>query len=263
MSVVSLSDRDSAGRPEGMSEEEWAVRVDLAACYRLIHHHGWTSQVYNHSTARVPDSEAILINPFGLSYDEITPRSLVKIDLEGNKLEDSPYPVNTAGYVIHSAVHAARPDLHCVIHTHSQNATAICCLEEGFIPLTQGGCMFHDRIGTHAYEGIALDLDERERLVADLGDQNHTMLLYNHGILACGPSVAQAFSRLYHFEDSAVVQLKAMATGGTLKRLPQAILEKTRAQFESGAAQAGSAVRLPEWPAYLRMVDRLYPGWRG
>jgi len=132
--------------------------------------YGWTSQVYNHITARIPNTEHLLINPFGHAYDEITPHNLIKIDIDGKKLDDTPYPVNEAGYTIHSALHSARPDLQCIAHTHSQNATAICCLEEGFIPLTQMGCMFYDRIGTHEFQGIALDLAERESLIADFGN---------------------------------------------------------------------------------------------
>ena len=248
-----------------VSEVEWQTRVDLAAAYRLVHYYGWTSQVYNHITARIPGTEALLINPFGHAYDEIRPDNLVKIDIEGNKLDDNPYPINLAGYTIHSAIHSARSDLQCVLHTHSQNATAICCLEEGFIPLTQMGCMFHDRIGTHEFEGIALDLAEREVIVRDLGADKHTMLLFNHGILICGQSIAHAVTRLYHFEDCAGVQLKAMAAvagGATLKRPDPDVVIKTRNQFESGAAQGGADVLLPEWPAYLRMLDRIDPGWR-
>ncbi len=263
MSVTELAPKRSSEIPDGMSEEEWEARVDLAACYRLVHFHGWTSQVYNHITARVPGTNDILINPFGHSYDEITPSNLVKIDLDGNKLDDSPYPVNQAGYTIHSAIHAARHDLNCVLHTHSTNATAIACLEEGFIPMTQTGCMFHERIATHEFEGIALDLDERERLVADLGPTAHTLLLYNHGIVTCGPTIAHAFTRLYHFEDSAGIQLKVMAAAGGRIKLPRPeVVAHTREQFESGAAKAGAEVLLPEWPAYLRLVDREYPGWR-
>ena len=250
--------------PNGITELEWQTRVDLAAAYRIVHHHGWTSQVYNHITARIPDTEHLLINPFGHAYDEITPSNLVKIDIDGNKIGDSPYPVNVAGYTIHSAIHSARPDLQCIAHTHSQNATAICCLEEGFIPLTQMGCMFHDRIATHEFQGIALDLEERESLVADLGQDNHTMLLYNHGLIVSGPSIAHAITRLYHFEDCAGVQLKAMAAvagGATLKRPAMQAVLKTRNQFESGASQGGADVLLPEWPAYLRMLDRLDPAW--
>ncbi len=248
-----------------MQPTEWQTRIDLAAAYRLVHFHGWTSQVYNHITARVPGTEALLINPFGHAYDEITPANLVKIDIDGNKLDDSPHPINLAGYTIHSAIHAARPDLQCVLHTHSQNATAISCLEEGFIPLTQMGCMFYNRVATHEFEGIALDLAERERIVNDMGQDKHTMLLYNHGILIGGPSIAHAFTRLYHFEDCAGVQLKAMAAvagGGTLKQPDPQVILKTRNQFESGESQGGADVLLPEWPAYLRLLDKEYPGWR-
>lgn len=262
MSLATDLDRAQGGAAHGISAEEWQVRLDLAACYRLVHHHGWTSQVYNHITARVPGSEAFLINPFGLGYDEITASNLVKIDLDGNKLDDPPHPVNKAGYVIHSAIHGARHDIACVLHTHSENAVAVSCLEEGFVPMTQTGFMFFERIGTHEYEGIALDLDERERLVTDLGPENHTLLLHNHGLITTGPSVASAFTRLYHFEDNAAIQLKVMASGGTLKLPSRAVMERTREQFEGGAAQAGAAVRLPEWPAYLRLLDRIDPSWR-
>lgn len=259
-----MSDHRYKAIPNGMSSEEWHTRLDLAAAYRIVHHYGWTSQVYNHITARIPNTEHLLINPFGHSYDEITPSNLIKIDIDGNKIDDTPYPVNIAGYTIHSAIHAARPDLQCIAHTHSQNATAICCLEEGFIPLTQMGCMFHERIATHEFEGIALDLAERERLISDLGPSNHTMLLYNHGLIVSGPSIAHAITRLYHFEDCSGVQLKAMAAvagGATLKRPKTDIVIKTREQFESGDAQGGADVLLPEWPAYLRLLDRLSPGW--
>jgi adducin len=262
MTTSAATVTDLADAPGDVGAEEWQTRLDLAACYRLVHHHGWTSQVYNHITARVPESEAILINPFGLAYDEVCASNLVKIDLEGNKLDDNPHPVNTAGYVIHSAIHGARPDISCVLHTHSQNATALSCLEEGFIPMTQTGFMFHERVACHDYEGIALDLDERDRLVADLGPDNHTLLLHNHGLITTGPSVAWAFTRLYHFEDNAAIQLKVMASGGTLKLPPPEVAAKTREQFEGGAAQAGAAVRLPEWPAYLRLLDSLDPSWR-
>lgn len=261
MAVTDLA-RGADAVPAGYSEAEWSTRLDLAACYRLVHHHGWTSQVYNHITARIPGTEEILINPFGLAYDEVLPSNLVKIDLEGNKLDDNPYPVNKAGYVIHSAVHSARSDLLCVLHTHSENATALACTETGFVPMTQEGCIFYERVGTHEYEGIALDTDERERLIADLGPANHTMLLYNHGLLVCADSVGRAFSRLLHFERAAGIQLKAMASGATLKVLSDEVKAKTRAQFESDEARAGAAISLPEWPANLRLVDRLDPDWR-
>lgn len=264
MAISSITKHQGSASQRNYSEEEWQTRVDLAACYRLVHHYGWTTQVYNHITARIPGTEDLLINPFGMLYDEIRPSDLIKIDLDGNKLDESPYPVNVAGYVIHSAVHAARPeDVHCVIHTHSENATALSCIVGGFVPLTQEGCWFHERIGYHEFEGLAIELDERQRIVADLGPVNHTMLLYNHGVVITGPSIACAFARLYYFEVAAGVQLKAMASGAPLKRLPEQVIVKTRKQFEGFAEKSGLSRSFPEWPAYLRMLDRIDPDWRG
>jgi ribulose-5-phosphate 4-epimerase/fuculose-1-phosphate aldolase len=248
--------------PKDCAEEEWKTRVELAALYRLVHHYGWTSQVYNHITARIPGTEHLLINAFGLSYDEIRASNLVKIDIDGRKIDDSPFPVNAAGYTIHSAIHAARPDLQCVAHTHSTNAVALSAVKGGFLPLTQEGCQFFERVGYHEYEGIALDLSERERLIRDLGPDNHTLLLCNHGLLVTGPSVIWAFVRLYQFEVAAGIQLKAMASGAPLRRLSPEVMRKTRQQFEGGDAQAGALVRHPEWPAALRMLDRADPSWR-
>jgi ribulose-5-phosphate 4-epimerase/fuculose-1-phosphate aldolase len=245
------------------SQEEWQTRVDLAACYRIVQYYGWTSQVYNHITARIPGTEHILINPFGLLYEEITPFNLVKIDLDGNKLDDSPYPVNAAGYVIHSAIHTARPDdVMCVLHTHSENATVLSCIEVGFVPLVQEACMFHDRIGYHEFEGVAVNPDERERLARDLGTDNHTLVLYNHGVITTGPSIPCAFARLYYFETAAGIQLKAMASGRPLRKLSDKIILKTREQFDNFANRSGVNNPFPEWPAYLRMLDRLDPDWR-
>lgn len=248
--------------PQGYSSEEWQTRVDLAACYRLVDYYGWTAQVYNHITARIPGTEELLINPFGLRYDEITASNLVKIDLQGNKLDDSPYPINLAGYVIHSAIHSARHDLQCSLHTHSENAEAIACVSTGFIPMTQTGAMFHERVGYHDYEGIALDEGERERLIADMGKTNHTLVLKNHGVLTCGHTIPWAFVRLYHFENACRTQLKAMATGAPLNELSHETLTHTRDQFERGDARAGAKVQLPEWPAYLRLLDGFDESWR-
>ncbi len=248
--------------PTGYSEAEWQTRTDLAACYRLIHHHGWTTQVFNHITARIPGTEELLINPFGLHYDEITASNLVKIDVEGNKLDDSPFFVNRAGYVIHSAIHMARHDLQCTLHTHSEDSEAVSCLKGGFIPMTQNACVFHDRIGYHDYEGVAVDEDERQRLVADLGPTNHTLILRNHGVLIGGESIACAYTRLFDFENACRAQLKAMATGDELVALSEAVLVRTRDQFEAMAPPAGGTNRFPQWPAALRMLDRIDPSWR-
>lgn len=259
--VESLNDPDY-DTPAGYGAQEWRARIELAACYRLVDYYGWTTQVYNHITARIPGSNALLINPFGLRYDEITASNLVKIDIEGNKLDNSPYPINQAGYVIHSAIHSARHDLQCTLHTHSEYAEAVSCLAEGFIPMTQTGAMFHERVGYHDYQGIALDADERASLIADLGTRNHTLVLRNHGVLIGGETIPWAFVRLYSFENACRTQLRVMASGGTLLRPRDEVLAHTRAQFEGGASQAGAKVRLPEWPACLRLLDARDPAWR-
>lgn len=213
-------------------------------------------------TARIPNTDHLLINPFGFSYDEITASSLVKIDLDGNKIDNSPYPVNTAGYLIHSAVHSARHDLQCTVHTHSENAEAVACLKGGFIPMTQTDAMFYERVSHHDYHGIVLNANQKESLITDLGSVNHTLVLRNHGVLVGGPSIALAFSRLYYFELACRTQLKAMATGDKLNQLSHEVLTHTRVQFEGGDAQAGADRLLPEWPAHLRMLDRIDSGWR-
>jgi ribulose-5-phosphate 4-epimerase/fuculose-1-phosphate aldolase len=248
--------------PAGCSAVEWRTRVELAAAYRLVHHFGWTTTVYNHITARIPGTEHLLINAFGLAYDEIRASNLVKIDLDGNDVDHSGWPVNRAGYVIHSAIHAARPDLQCVLHTHSPNAVALAATGTRFVPLNQEGCQFHERVGYHPFEGIALDAAEKARLVADLGATNHTLVLWNHGLITTGPSITWAWVRLKEFETAAGVQLRAMAAGVPLKPAPEAVIAHTRQQFEGGDAQAGAKVRHPEWPALLRMLDRVDPSYR-
>ncbi|MFT5113857.1 MAG: ribulose-5-phosphate 4-epimerase/fuculose-1-phosphate aldolase, partial [Parasphingorhabdus sp.] len=219
-------------------------------------------QVYNHITTRIPRTEHLLINPFGYSYDEITPSCLVKIDIQGNKIDDSELPVNKAGYLIHSAIHEAREDINCVIHTHSHNSQAIGTIDIPFIPLTQESCQFHQRVGYHEFEGIVLDDTEKQRLVEDLGADNHTLVLNNHGIITTGNSPIWAFDRLFQFERAAGIQLRALASGQPLKLISEQVLSHTRDQFEGGAAQAGAVVRHPAWPAYYRMMDRLDPNWR-
>lgn len=243
------------------SEAEWAMRVDLAACYRLVHAHGWCDQIYNHITARVPgEPEHFLINPFGLAYNEVCASNLVKIDLEGTVVDGSSYGVNAAGYTIHSAIHAARHDAVCVVHTHSDAGVAVSCLEEGFVPMTQGGFQFHNRMAYHAYEGIALDLSERKRLVADLGDR-WAMILYNHGLLTLGETVSAAFTRLYYLEQACKVQLDVMQTGRPIKMPSPEVCEHTARQWETGMDGLRDR-ELPEWPAYLRMLDRQDPSYR-
>ena len=248
-------------RPLDCSDEEWAIRVDLAACYRLVHDHGWTDQIYNHITARVPGPDHhFLINPFGLAYDEITASSLVKIDLDGTVLDGSEYGINAAGYTIHSAIHAAREDAFCVVHTHSDAGVAVSCLKDGFLPMTQGGLQFYNRMAYHDYAGIARDLSERDRLVADLGNR-WAMILRNHGLLTIGETVSRAFTRLYYLEQACKVQLDVMRTGGEIILPSPEVCEHTAQQWESGI-EGMRENELPEWPAYLRMLDRKDPSYR-
>jgi ribulose-5-phosphate 4-epimerase/fuculose-1-phosphate aldolase len=244
------------------SEAEWALRVDLAACYRLVDHFGLTDLVYNHITARVPGgAHHYLINPYGLMYDEVTASNLIKIDLDGKILEPTEYDINPAGFTIHSAVHGARPDLVCVIHTHSPAGTAVSCLAEGFMPMTQGGFQFHERIAYHDYEGFALDDGERQRLVADLGPRK-AMILRNHGLLTAGTSVAEAFRLLYYLEQACRVQLDVLQTGRSIQMPPAERREHTAQQWEKGAAGIGTGGLFREWPALLRMLDRKDPSYR-
>ncbi len=248
--------------PAEFTAEEWQARLDLALCYRLIDYYGWTAQVYNHISLRIPGTEHLLINGFGFRYSEIRASNLVKIDIDGNVMDGSPYPVNKAGYNIHSAIHQARPDIACVIHTHDIDCQAVSAIEGGFIPLTQESCQFYERVGYHEFEGIVLDPDEKTRLLASLGTSNHTLFLHNHGVITAGSNVTWAFVRMYQLVRACKVQLRAMATGQPLKRIPESVMKSTREQFEGGDAQAGAQVRHPEWPAYIRMMDQIAEDWR-
>lgn len=247
--------------PAGYSEVEWRARVELALCYRMVDYYGWTTQVYNHISYRIPDTEHLLINAFGLLYSEVTPSNLVKIDFDGNKIDDSPYPINKAGNVIHTALHKARSDIHCVMHTHNADIQAVSALSCGFIPLFQEAYIFHERVGYHPFEGIVLDMAEQERLVDSIGPTNHTLMLNNHGVITTGRDVASAFSRMYQIIQGCEVQLKAMATGAELLQASPEAMRYTREQFEGGEAQAGAQVLLPEWPAYYRLMNRIDPHW--
>ncbi|WP_227695522.1 class II aldolase/adducin family protein [Psychrobacter fulvigenes] len=251
----------SAVTPAGYSDIEWKARVELALCYRMVDYYGWTTQVYNHISYRIPGTEHLLINAFGLLYSEITPSNLVKIDFDGNKVDDSPYPINKAGSVIHTALHKGRPDVHCVMHTHNPDVQAVSALKCGFMPLYQEAFMFYDRIGYHDFEGIVLDESEQQRLVDSLGPTNHTLMLNNHGVVTTGPDVAWAFMRMYQIIQGCQVQLKVMASGSELLQASEEAMIKTREQFEGGDAQGGAEVRLPEWPAYYRLMSRLDPNW--
>src|ERR1044072_3833310 len=196
---------------EQVSAEEWQARVDLAAAYRLVAHYGWHDLIFTHLSARVPGPEHhFLINPYGMMFDEITASSLVKIDLEGRKLLDSPYEINPAGFTIHSAIHAARDDAKCVLHTHSINGVAVSAQKGGVLPISQQSTFVLSSLAYHDYEGVALNPEEKPRLVRDLGDANFLMLR-NHGLLTVGQTVADAFLLMYLFEATCMIQVRAQA----------------------------------------------------
>jgi ribulose-5-phosphate 4-epimerase/fuculose-1-phosphate aldolase len=243
-----------------VSPEEWAVRVDLAACYRLVAHYGWEDLVYTHITARVPGAdEQFLINPYGMFFDEITASSLVKIDTEGRKLDDSPFPVNPAGFVIHSAIHAARHDARFVLHTHTLNGVAVSAQRAGLLPISQHSVSVLASLGYHDFEGPALRDDEKPRLVADLGDHRH-LILRNHGLLTVGETAAEAFVSMYYLETSCAIQVRAQA-GGELIAVPKEIIESSYAQMMNPTRERGSRGALV-WPGLLRRLDRIDPSYR-
>jgi ribulose-5-phosphate 4-epimerase/fuculose-1-phosphate aldolase len=240
-----------------ISAEERQMRIDLAACYRLIAHYDMDDLFATHISARVPGpDEHFLLNPYGLLYTQITASNLVKVDLDGNIVQDTQYSINPAGFVIHSAIHAARPDAKCVVHTHTVAGMAVSVLEEGLLPLTQKSMRFYNRIGYHDYEGVADDLDERSRLVASLGRHN-ALILRNHGLLTCGGTVARAFFLMRNLEKSCKAQIAAMSTGAKLIRLSPNLMEHAATQFESGYDG-----RADGWPALLTMLDGIDPSYR-
>jgi len=247
-------------KPSGIASTEWQQRVELAACYRLLAHFRMTDLIYTHSSARVPGEPGhFLINPYGWRFDEITASSLVKINVDGERVGGPPHPVNHAGFVIHSAVHMARHDAGCVIHTHTKAGMAVSCLKEGVLPLNQMAMQFYGRVGIHEYEGIASDLDERERLIADLG-KNCALLLRNHGLLTVGRSVGKAFQLMYYLNLVCEVQVAAQSTGSELVMPSREVCERTAAQYE-GAGFDSEEVDL-EWAAHLRLLDKIDPSYR-
>ena len=242
-----------------VSPEEWAARVDLAACYRLVADFGWDDLVFTHISARVPGSaDAFLINPYGMLFEEITASSLVTVDAQGNKLADSPFPVNPAGFTIHSAVHGARHDIACVLHTHSLNGVAVSAQEGGLLPLSQQSIFILASLGYHGYEGVALHDEEKPRLTADLGDRTFLMLR-NHGLLTVGETVADAFLSMYTFEAACTIQVRAQAGGGKLIPIHAQIIAGAQAQAEAVTKGLGGMLA---WPALLRRLDRLDPSYR-
>jgi ribulose-5-phosphate 4-epimerase/fuculose-1-phosphate aldolase len=244
-----------------VSPEEWAVRVDLAACYRLVARYGWDDLVFTHISARVPGAdEHFLINPYGLFFDEITASSLVKIDLQGNKVGDSPFGVNQAGFIIHSAIHAARHDVRCVLHTHTLNGVAVATQRAGLQPISQHSMFVLASLGYHDFEGVALDEDEQPRLVRDLGDAK-CLILRNHGLLTVGATVADAFIYMYYMEISCAIQVRAQSGGGELIPVPKDVLEGHYARMAT-MRQSGEGPGAFAWPGLLRRLDRTDPSYR-
>jgi ribulose-5-phosphate 4-epimerase/fuculose-1-phosphate aldolase len=253
LNVRSLKDK--------VSPEEWAVRVDLAACYRLVARFGWEDLVFTHITARVPGTpDQFLINPYGVFFDEITASSLVKIDQQGQKLEDSPFPVNPAGFVIHSAIHAARHDAKCVLHTHTLNGVAVSTQRAGLLPISQHSISVLASLGYHDFEGPALRDDEKPRLVADLGDKT-SLILRNHGLLTVGETAAEAFVSMYYLETSCAIQVRAQSGGGELIPVPKDVLEDSYSRLQKAQTAGGGRGGLV-WPGLLRRLERLDPSYR-
>ncbi|HSF02683.1 MAG TPA: class II aldolase/adducin family protein [Solirubrobacterales bacterium] len=246
---------------DAVSPEEWAVRVDLAASYRLVAHFGWDDLVFTHISARVPGTrDHFLINPYGVFFDEITASSLVKVDQDGNKLQDSPFPVNPAGFVIHSAIHAARHDAQCVMHTHTLNGVAVSTQRAGLLPISQHSIFVLTSLGYHDFEGPALADDEKPRLVADLGART-SLILRNHGLLTVGETVAEAFVAMYYLETSCAIQVRAQSGGGELIPVGKDIIEAGYAQADADQRRRGGRGRLV-WPGLLRRLERLDPSYR-
>jgi len=249
-------------RPElraRVSAEEWALRVDLAACYRLVAHHGWADLVFTHISARVPGADAhFLINPFGLLFSEITASSLVKVDQDGRAVDDSPWPVNPAGFVIHSAIHAARGDVHCVLHTHTANGIAVSAQAAGVLAISQQSIFVLSSLGYHDYEGVALRDDEKPRLVRDLAG-NTFLMLRNHGLLTVGERVADAFLAMYLFETTCGIQIRAQSGGGELIHVHPQIVATAQQQAAQVTRNLGGMLA---WPGLLRLLDGQDPSFR-
>jgi ribulose-5-phosphate 4-epimerase/fuculose-1-phosphate aldolase len=241
-----------------VDEVEWQLRVDLAACYRLVAHYGWDDLIFTHISARLPGPDHhFLINPYGMTFDEITASSLIKIDLHARKLLDSPYEVNPAGFTIHSAIHEARDDVKCVIHTHSINGVSVSAQKDGLLPLSQQSTLVLPSLAYHDYEGIALNPEEKPRLVRDLGDKSFFMLR-NHGLITVAATIPDAFLRMYLFEAACMIQVRAQA-GNELIMIDPKVVAGT---MQTSKAATRGAFGALAWPAMLRKLDRLDPSFR-
>lgn len=241
-----------------VSKQEWQLRVDLAACYRLVEHMRWGDLIYTHMSARLPGTDHYLVNAFGLSFDEVTASNLVKVDLAGNIIDDTPFEINPAGFTIHSAIHEVREDAHCVIHLHTKETIAVASSECGLLPLSQHSMFSLPSLSYHGYEGLAVNDDERQRLQDDLGATNH-MLLVNHGGLTVGPTVGDAFMRFYDLQRACEIQVAIQATGQQAVQVPQLIIDNIYKQ--ASVVHSGSTGGQLAWPAMLRKAYRLDPGF--
>jgi ribulose-5-phosphate 4-epimerase/fuculose-1-phosphate aldolase len=241
---------------------EHDLRVDLAACYRLIAFFGWDDLVFTHISARLPPSsehpDAFLINPYGMLFEEITASSLVKVDARGDKVASSDWPVNPAGFVIHSAVHAARPDVQCVLHVHTNAGVAVSAQKDGLLPISQIATIALASLGYHDYEGVALHDEEKPRLVRDLG-QNIALVLRNHGLLTVGPTIADAFLAMYALQRACEVQIMAQSGGAPIVHVDARILAGVKANVDAVTRGLGGAIA---WPALRRKLDRLDPSYK-
>ncbi|MGO4813667.1 class II aldolase/adducin family protein [Cupriavidus sp. 2MCAB6] len=244
-----------------VSEAEWTARVQLAACYRLMDRFGMTDLIYNHITLKIPGTEHLLINAYGYLYSEICASNLIKIDLEGNVLlspqNEHGYQVNRAGMVIHTAVHKARPDVSCVIHTHTRAGMALSAMKTGLLPMTQTALRFHEKTGYHDFDSPVVEMNQQAGLVRSLGN-HEVVVLRNHGLLAVGPSVAETFSRMYWLEMACRTQVDAMTSGTELIMPTPRVIDETRAVMDARANTFGTR----EWPALLRLVERIDPGYK-
>ena len=242
-----------------VSPEEWKIRVDLAAAYRLVAWFGWDDIIFTHLSARIPGPEHhFLLNPYNLMFEEVTASSLVKVDMDGNAVEPTPFVTNAAGFTIHSALHMARPDAHAVMHLHTPHGQAVSAHSDGLLPLTQTAMLIREDVAYHDYEGVAVDLDERERIIADMGEKG-AMLLRNHGTLTVGETVGEAFLKLYFLERACEAQILALSAGSAkLNNPPQGAPEVTARQGKMGLKLAAGALA---WPDLLRKDYRLDPGF--
>lgn len=246
-----------------VSAEEWQLRVDLAACYRLVAAYGWSDLVFTHISAKLPSSVAgdehqFLINPYGLMFDEITASSLVKVDMQCNKLHDSPFPVNPAGFVIHSAIHEARPEAGCVLHTHTRAGVGVSAQKHGILPLSQQSTFVLSSLAYHAYEGVAIRDDEKTRLQTDLGTANY-LVLRNHGLLTVGRNIPEAFLAMYTFENTCRIQIDALAGGSEVISVNPTILDGVAHAMKVQTSGLGGQF---VWPSLLRKLERLDPGYK-